>query len=565
MDEKVIRCVIIADLTPNTLAGYLENDDSAPLIRVQTAPFNQVVPVIMDAAAPCWRESPDVAIVWTRPESVIAGYRDLASFHEVQTAQLLAQVDEFVAALAMASPRVRHLLVPTWVRAPGNRGLGMLDMKPGMGLGHALLRMNARLCDLVSGIPNAYVLDAQRWLGLAGRHAFSHKLWYMAKSPYSNEVYAEAARDIRAALRGLTGKARKLAIVDLDDTLWGGIVGDQGWENLRLGGHDPVGEAYVGFQEALESITRRGIILGIVSKNQEDTALEAIRKHPEMRLRVEHFAGWRINWEDKAKNIVELVTELRLGLESVVFIDDSAVERERVRQALPGVLVPDWPSDPMQYRTAFEGLSCFDVPSVSTEDRGRAAMYGAEQEREAVRAQMGSIENWLSSLEMTVTVETLDAANVSRATQLLNKTNQMNLAPRRMSEAEFNAWALEPTHRVWAFRVADRFGDSGLVGLASVTVDNAKATVVDFVLSCRVMGRRVEETMLAWLVARCREHNVQEIGATVLRTTRNQPCLEAFRRSGWQAMGETRFRWELDQDYPFPETVRVIVREVAGG
>jgi len=182
----------------------------------------------------------------------------------------------------------------------------------------------------------------------------------MGKLAFGNEVFKEAVKHVKSSLRGIRGKARKIVILDLDDTLWGGIVGDLGWRDLNLGGHDPVGEAFVDFQKTLKSLLNRGIILGIVSKNEESVALDALQNHPEMVLRPDDFAGWKINWSDKAMNIVELVAELNLGLDAVVFIDDNPVERACVKETLPDVLVPEWPEDRMLYKKALLDLDCFN-------------------------------------------------------------------------------------------------------------------------------------------------------------------------------------------------------------
>jgi HAD superfamily phosphatase (TIGR01681 family) len=236
-------------------------------------------------------------------------------------------------------------------------------------------------------VPNVYVMNAQRWLeATATRGRSMAKGWYLGKVPFSGETFAEVARDLKAAARALTGHTRKLLVLDLDDTLWGGIVGDIGWENLQLGGHDAVGEAFVDFQHAVKALTARGIVLGIVSKNTERVALDAIDTHPQMVLRRTDFVGWRINWQDKAQNIADLAAELHLGLQSVVFIDDNPVERARVRDALPEVFVPDWPEDKLLYTERFLGLRCFDAPAISREDAERTALYAAERERGAVRA-----------------------------------------------------------------------------------------------------------------------------------------------------------------------------------
>ena len=192
---------------------------------------------------------------------------------------------------------------------------------------------------------NAYPLDTGRWLAATGAGAFNPQLWYMGKVPFANAVFQEAAADIRAGLEALSGRSRKLIVLDLDDTMWGGIVGDVGVEQIKLGEHDPIGEAFVDFQNTLRTRRNRGILLAIVSKNEHDIAMQAIAEHLEMVLRPHDFVGWRINWRDKAQNILELVEELNLGLQSVVFIDDNPAERARVAEALPEALVPDWPRD----------------------------------------------------------------------------------------------------------------------------------------------------------------------------------------------------------------------------
>src|SRR5207249_4608997 len=188
-------------------------------------------------------------------------------------------------------------------------------------------------------------------------------------------VLQEAARDIKGAVQAIRGESRKLLVLDLDDTLWGGSVGEIGWQNIKLGGHDAVGEAYVDFQRVLKSLLNRGNLLAIVSKNQESVALAALENHPEMVLRPGDFAGWRINWRDKAENIVELVSELNVGLQSVVFIDDNPAERALVAEALPEVLVPQWPESPLLYSAALHDLRCFDRPCLTDEDLTRSQMY----------------------------------------------------------------------------------------------------------------------------------------------------------------------------------------------
>jgi FkbH-like protein len=553
MPERA-RCLLVSDFTIAGLAAPLEDDAALPVVQAVVAPPGPVAHTLLGLARGDERQ--ECVLVWTRPEAVVGAFNDVLALRPVSTDTLLAQVDEFAGAVRAAAARAGSLLVASWVMAPPTRGLGLLDLRPGLGVADALRRMNLRLCDALADVPNVFVLDAARWLEAAGPAAVSARLWYMGKVPFAAPVFADAARDVKAALQALGGRSRRLLVLDLDDTLWGGTVGESGWPGLRLGGHDPVGEAFADFQSALLALTRRGVLLGLVSKNDEAVALEAIDRHPEMRLRREHFAGWRIGWGDKAEGVAGLADELRLGLSSVVFVDDSAIERGRVREALPEVLVPDWPQVPLLYPDALRALRCFDTAALTAEDRSRAGMYAAERRRHQARDGQDP-ESWLATLGVRVEGEELSECNLPRSAQLLNKTNQFNLATRRLTAAELTEWARQG-NRVWTFRVRDRFGDSGLAALASLALDGARAEIVDFVLSCRVMGRRVEETMLAWLVRCARAAGARELSATFRPTERNRPCLEFWQRSGFSSEGDGRFRWDASAEYPIPPTVEFV-------
>ena len=329
-----------------------------------------------DSGAPPGQDT-DV-IVWTEPHRVSDGFASLFGGEDVAETVILAQVDLFAAALNDLARTARSVLVPTWLMPNGDRGFGLLGMRHGSGPINMLMRMNLRLAEQLSSCVNVYVLDGQRWIQAGGKQAYDARLWHLGKIPFSNAVFKAAVTEIKAALRALSGETRKLILLDLDDTLWGGVLGDEGSEGLRLGGHDSIGEAHVDFQRALKRLVRRGILLGIVSKNDEGPALDAIANHPEMALRSGDFAGWRINWNDKAQNVADLAAELNIGLQSVVFIDDNPVERDRVREALPDVLVPDWPGNPLLFPSALASLDCFDTAAHTREDRQRQAAYQTE-------------------------------------------------------------------------------------------------------------------------------------------------------------------------------------------
>ena len=270
------------------------------------------------------------------------------------------------------------------------------------------------------------------------------------KNPFSNNFFKEAISDITNLFNSTKGLNRKLLILDLDDTLWGGIVGEVGWKNLRIGGHDYLGEAFKDFQTQIKSLKNQGIVLALVSKNEEAIATEAITKHPEMVLTIEDFISYRINWDDKAKNILDITNELNLGLQSTVFFDDSPFERARDKEVLPEVLVPDLPKDPSDYNNFLSKLRCFDKTHITEEDKVRSNLYQSETKRTKLKKQIKSLPDWIKTLDLNIIIENIKNENTPRILQLMNKTNQMNLSTRRLNEKEFSNWVKASSNNLWS-------------------------------------------------------------------------------------------------------------------
>ncbi len=551
------KAILISDFNLANFSALLVNDEFLPKVETSIAPFGQVVQVLIDSNMPCWQENYDLAICWTQPQAVIESFNKALMNKPVSIDEILTEVDNYAKAILHLSDKVKTIFVPLWISPSLDSGNIVLDFKKDGGIANILLQMNARLAWHFQGSTNVYILDTQKWVGLLGKSAFNPKLWYMGKIAFTNELFKEAVKDIKAALQTISGQACKLIILDLDDTLWGGVVGDLGWQNIVLGGHDAVGEAYRDFQKALKALTNRGILLAIVSKNEESVGLEAIKNNPEMVLKIDDFVGYKINWQDKAKNIYDLTMELNLGLQSVVFIDDSPLERAWVKETLRQVLVPDWPAHPMLYKSALLALRCFDAVSVTREDAERTRMYSQESKRENLKNQLGSIEDWIKSLNIKIAVEELNKENLARAAQLFNKTNQMNLVTRRLSEGELFAWVNQPVNKIFVFRVSDKFGDYGLTALASLSFDKDRAQIADYILSCRVMGRKVEEAMVHVLAAYAKSRGAKDIVARYLPTQKNKPCLDFWRRSGFLEEHNNTFVFDCSKPYPAPDCLAI--------
>jgi FkbH-like protein len=545
--QKIIR--LISDFNIRPLSGYISNKLNTEKFALELAPYGQVYQAL-DRSSQSWLD-----IVWTTPERVLPGFYRALQLERVMHEDILSEVDDFVQSLICESERNKYIFVAAW-HLSANNGYGMLDWQDGLGLSNLLAKCNLRLAEKISANKNIFVLPTHGWMeGL--EQPFSRKLWYAAKVPYVGGVFENAAKHIQQSIDAIEGKSRRLIVVDLDNTLWGGVVGEDGWRGVRLGGHDHVGEAFRDFQLALKALSNRGVQLAISSKNDEAVALEAIDNHPEMILKRDDFAAWRINWNDKALNIAEIAKEINLGLESIIFIDDNPAERLRVSDALPGVLVPEWPDDPAIYVETLLSLSCFEIAAITNEDRARTAMYVSERKRLNTKLSVKNNDDWLRKLCVKVSAERVNSNNISRVTQLFNKTNQLNLSTRRLSEQEIIAWGDKNTRSMMAISVSDQFGDMGLVGVISVETVGAKGLLVDFILSCRVMGRRVEEALLHLAVQELAKFGANFMEIIYKPTDRNRPILQVLKEAKLEKVGAQIFRVDIGLGYKKPEFVEL--------
>jgi FkbH-like protein len=555
--QHELKGIFLSNFNLQNFVNYLENDIDFPLIKTSLAPYGQVMNILLGDNKTI---KYDFGFVWLMPQAVIGSFNNLINGHVTQFTSIMTEVDDFCNAVIKYSEAFKYLFIVSWSLPSYFRGIGLRDLKNEVGISNCLMRMNLRLADNFDTRKNIYLLDSQKWIGNAGEEAFSSKLWYLSKTPFNNIVFKQALKELKSAIKTISGDSKKMIILDLDDTLWGGILGDIGWENLKLGGHDFTGEAFVEFQSALKTLKEKGILLAIVSKNEEAIALEAILKHPEMILKKDDFIGSEINWDDKSKNILTLLKRVNIGPQSVVFIDDNPVERDRIRQSIPEVYVPEWPANKLEYTKALHKLNCFDIDGTSTEDLERTKLYLAENERNNLKSELNSVDDWLKSLRTVVTVETLNNQNLQRTVQLMNKTNQMNLITRRLTESELLSWVNQKNHKLWTFGVTDKFSNSGLTGILSIEFDDKIIRIFDFILSCRVMGRKIEEIMLNHVIQYSKKNGVDKIVAIYLPTPKNKPCFDFWiSKSGFTFIEkENSFIWNFSKSVPEIANIEVI-------
>ena len=387
-------------------------------------------------------------------------------------------------------------------------------------------------------------------------------LWHLAKQeihPSAAPVWGDTLARIVAATRG---RSAKCLVVDLDNTLWGGVVGDDGVQGLQLGEGHASGEAYVAFQRYCLALKARGVALAVCSKNDELNALAAFREHPEMVLREADIACFVANWDDKAANLRLIAKTLNLGLDALMFVDDNPAERELVRQALPEVAVPEMPEDPAEFVRCLARAGYFEAVSCTAEDLARGEQYRANAARAAVRETATDMHSYLAGLEMKAYWRPFSEDGLARVVQLINKTNQFNLTTPRVSEAEVRAWMADPCMRTWEVRLTDRFGDNGVVALMAARVCGNECALTMLLMSCRVLGRRLEEELLNLLGAAAREAGAKTITGIYKATAKNGMVRDLLGRWGFAFDGEV---WKLDAaDFVERETEIEVLRQGRG-
>jgi len=397
------------------------------------------------------------------------------------------------------------------------------------------------------------MLDLDPWVARDGMRAwYDPMLWLKAKQEV-HHIAAPLYGDLVARLLAAQlGRSFKCLVLDLDNTLWGGVIGDDGLEGIVLGQGSPRGEAHIAFQQYAQSLTRRGIILAVCSKNDMANALEPFEKHPEMVLKRDDIACFVANWQDKAGNLRSIAQQLNIGTDALVFADDNPAEREIVRQNLPEVAVPELPEDPGLYAACVAEGGYFEGLRLTDEDLERARQYQDNLKRETLKASATDIEGYLRSLEMQMRWRPFDKVGLARIVQLINKTNQFNLTTRRITDEAAGALIGDPRALTLQIRLVDRFGDNGIIAIVTGKLDDAGDLTIDtWLMSCRVLGRQAEEATLNLIVAEARRMGARRLIGDYIPTAKNGMVKEHYPRLGFAPLGDNAeggTRWELPLD-----------------
>ncbi|OGG50142.1 hypothetical protein A3D72_01070 [Candidatus Uhrbacteria bacterium RIFCSPHIGHO2_02_FULL_57_19] len=558
-----MKIALLSSFTIEPVVRHLREALGSRGISVETyvGPFNAWAQEILRTDSGLKRFDSDVTVLAVDIDALIPdGTSLVAAPPEERRRQVRSEVEQILNLVKTLAQKSRGKILVHNFSIPVASPLGILDEKDEAGLRGLVAEANLELAAGLRSVEGAYVFDYDGFVRDVGRaQAYDPKMDFLAAMKIREEVLPRLADRYLKYLVPFAGKTRKVLVLDLDGTLWGGVVGEEGVSGIALGPQAP-GNAYHAFQKAVVSLARRGAILAINSKNNADDALEVIRNHPHMLLREKDFAAIRINWQDKASNMREIAEELNLGLDSFVFADDDPGNRMLMRGMLPEVLTIDLPHDPARFAETLLDLPDFETARITDEDRERTSLYAAERERRQTASDAGSIEDYLRQLQIEVFVSEDDAREEARLSQLCQKTNQFNLTTRRYTEEDVRRFIADPAAGVWSIRAKDRFGDNGIVGLAIVRKEPRQWTLDSFLLSCRVIGRGVEQALLSRVAECARSSGAAELIGEFIPSAKNAPAQDFFYRNGFESVEQSdeRSLWRLplSKDVPAPEWIR---------
>ncbi|MFW9788411.1 MAG: HAD-IIIC family phosphatase [Candidatus Thorarchaeota archaeon] len=536
--EDTLSLAVIGSTTLEPLAACL--DVKTRLEGFQTTTFvggfNTYRQEALDQKSPLYKAEPDVVVLSVDAGSVLDQLFE-ASFvraSEKERTDLQKNlVNSVVSVVDVLEKRTSAIILVNNFIVPVFSPLGIVDNKQKTGLKKFIQGANAALAEQFIKSNQVFIVDLDSISGDYGKsRVLNWNIWYRGSVPFSEEFTPILADEYLRYIRALRGKTKKCIVLDLDNTLWGGIIGEDGLEGIKLSNTSP-GIEYVDFQRGLLSFYNRGVILAICSKNNYDDAIKVFQEHPYQVLKEEHFAAMRINWQNKAANIAELAKEINIGLDSMVFFDDNPVERAQISLAHPDVLVVDLPKNPRLYRETLENLKVFDVLSLTKEDMARGEMYVGKRKRAELEQSAESIEDFLRTLDLKVKIQPVNDFDTPRVVQLIGKTNQFNLTTRRYTEADVRQFRDDQNVIVYSMAVTDKFGDEGVVGVAIVKMKDDDWWIDLLLMSCRVIGRSVETALLARVVADARAAKAKRIIGEYKPTKKNPPAADLYEKHGF--------------------------------
>lgn len=527
MKPKSFNIALLANFTTEYIMDALQDVCRKSAIEpvIYNSPFRQYNQDILNIESDLYAQKPEVILLMLEGRLLFPEWFDFKTLQEDKEKKeaLVRKVFEQITKLIdIIHSNTDSIIILNNFQLPYHSPLGILDGKHVPGLKQMIATLNMQLDNWSNDKNYLHIFDYNGLCAQLGIiKAIDRRLYYSTGNPMSFPLIQQLAQEYMRYILPLLSRNRKCLVLDLDNTLWGGIAAEEGLSGIKLDLSGP-GRCFYDFQKEILNLYNKGIILAINSKNNRDEILDIMENHPYMLLKPAYFSCIKINWRDKASNMIEIANEINIGMDSLVFFDDSPVERGCIKALLPDVKVVDVPADTSRYADALESLADFETLGITAEDLKRNESYESGKKRKQYLEQIKNLDEYLAGLETRISVEYANSFNIPRIAQLFQKTNQFNMTTIRCRQQDIEEMAASCDHLVFSCSTADKFEDCGIIGACTVLLENGDAMIESFLLSCRALGRNIEYAFLAAVVKTLRENNVRTIFSRFVKTDRNK-------------------------------------------
>lgn len=557
--QKKIKIALISSYTINGLKEILHVKSAKYGISasIYEGPYNQYSQEILNPTSNFYKFKPDIVFLIIDSRNI---FDELYYFPFLEpTAQKKSFVSEKISEIKnlidFFTKQSNAMLIFSNLNIPTNTSYDISELKSEYSLSDMIQEFNRELTLNYKNSERVAILNFNSFVSKYGEdNIFDPRQYFFGDIRISINFLPHFGQELMKFIISFLGLTKKCIVLDLDNTLWGGIVGEDGFNGIKLG-PTPPGNAFIEFQKTLLSLYQRGIILAINSKNNFNDAMQIIKEHPYMVLKEEHFSSVRINWNDKVSNIKEIAKELNIGLDSLVFLDDDKVNQEFVKFVLPEVLVPEIPEDPSLYSKYLQNMIEFSNIKITEEDKQRGKMYLQQKMRSELKNSTPDLEAFLKKLNLKIIIKKVGAFSLPRVSQLILKTNQFNLTTKRYQQSEIDSMVKDPSFFVGCINVEDKFGDNGLTGVFIIKKEPKQIWNIDtFLLSCRVMGRDIEKGIFAYIVNQAKKENIKQINAQFIPTQKNQPVEDFLPNCNFKKHGD-HWIYMINSELPIPKYI----------
>ena len=566
LDAPKTRVALLGDTATQLLATAIKGQavDCRIAIDLYEGEYNQVERQLLDPTSDLYQYDADILIVFQSTHKLCEHHSMLAVEQQSSLAdERLAFLSSLCENPSFADKKIIYFNYPEIE----DTVFGSYANKVESSFSFQIRKLNYELMLLARRYPNLFICDIAGLQNLFGRQfMFSPNVYMSTEMVLSVNALPYVASRVVDIIGAIRGQFKKCLILDLDNTVWGGVIGDDGLEGIELGHGLGIGKAFTEFQMWVKKLKQRGIIICVASKNNEETAKEPFEKHPDMVLKLDDIAVFQANWETKVDNIRTIQSILNIGFDSMVFLDDNPFERNIVRENIPGITVPELPVDPGDYLEYLYSLNLFETASYSNADKDRTKQYQVEAKRVSLQKTFANEADFLKSLDMVSTVSGFTKFNTPRVAQLSQRSNQFNLRTVRYTEADIEALAQDPTVIDLSFTLEDKFGDNGLIAVIIMKRQDAETLFVDtWLMSCRVLKRGMEHFTLNTMVERAKAAGYKRIVGEYLPTPKNKMVEQHYAGLGFQPVeGSATAQYVLDMETYQPRECYITKKETEG-